>query len=340
MATTHIIGADISKATIDLALLPQGTHLTIPNNAEGFKKLKTWLKANKVATDRCRLILEHTGLYSFGFEQYLSNDGMAFSKVSGLELKRSMGLVRGKSDRIDAMRIARFGQQKGGDLAPYIPLTKNLSKLSYLATMRARLVRQRAAAITAVAETAPAMELSESDEAVKIQRRIIKAYDREIEKTEQLIADLIASDPELNHNYRLLGSIVGVGPVLATRMIIATRNFTCFADARKFACYSGVAPFEHSSGTSVKGRTRVSHIAAKEIKTLLSLAARSAVQHDPELKEYYQKKTAAGKQKMSVLNVVRNKLIYRIFAVIKRKSPFLKDINMYKEMKNLHEPQS
>src|SRR5207249_1700630 len=119
-------------------------------------------------------------------------------------------------------------------------------------------------------------------------------------------------------NYTLLQSIIGVGPVLALAVIIKTRNFTLFATARKFSCHCGCAPFAHTSGTSIRGKTKVSHLADKHLKTLLDLAAKTAIQHDKELKAYYQRRLEMGKSKMSTINIVRNKIIYRMFAVINR----------------------
>ena len=129
----------------------------------------------------------------------------------------------------------------------------------------------------------------------------------------------------LKQNFHLLQSIKGVGKILALTTIIKTLNFTRFANARKFACFCGTAPFPHDSGTTIKRKARVSHLADKQMKTLLDLSAKSAIQYDKELREYYLKRTEDGKSKMSTLNVVRNKILYRMFAVIKRQTPFLEN---------------
>jgi transposase len=129
-------------------------------------------------------------------------------------------------------------------------------------------------------------------------------------------------EKSIKNNYYLLQSIKGVGKTLAMTTIIKTANFTKFSNARKFACFCGTAPFENTSGTSIRGKTRVSHLADKRMKTLLDLGAKTAIQYDKELREYYLKRTTNGKSKMSTINVVRNKLLYRMFAVIKRQTPF------------------
>ena len=136
------------------------------------------------------------------------------------------------------------------------------------------------------------------------------------------IDSLINEQEPLKQNFHLLQSIKGVGKILALNAIIKTHNFTRFVNARKFACFCGTAPFPHESGTSIKRKSRVSHLADKQMKSLLDLSAKSAIQYDKELREYYLRRTANGKSKMSTINIVRNKILYRMFAVIKRQTPF------------------
>ena len=99
-----------------------------------------------------------------------------------------------------------------------------------------------------------------------------------------------------------------IGLIVASYMIVYTHNFTRFDTWRKFACFSGIAPFDHESGTSVKGKTKVSPIANKQLKTMLHLSAICAIHTDTELKEYYHRRLAEGKPKISVINIIRNKL--------------------------------
>ncbi len=91
--------------------------------------------------------------------------------------------------------------------------------------------------------------------------------------------------------------------------------------------YSGVAPFEYSSGSSIRGRTKVNHMADKKMKSLLQMCALSAIKHDPQLKVYYQKKEKEGKNKMLIFNNIRNKIIQRVFCVVNRKTPFVNTFN-------------
>ena len=114
---------------------------------------------------------------------------------------------------------------------------------------------------------------------------------------EAAIKELVKQDEVLENNYKLLVSIKGVGFVTAVYMLAYTDNFSKFINSRKFSCYAGIAPFEHSSGSSIRGRSRVSHYANKKAKSILNLAASSAIQHNKELKEYYQRRVSEGKAK-------------------------------------------
>ena len=161
----------------------------------------------------------------------------------------------------------------------------------------------------------------------------MKSFEKEIAKLQDEMNQVIEMNPSIKQNMQLLQSIKGVGKVVATAVIIKTKNFTRFPNARKFACFCGTAPFEYTSGTSIKGKTKVSHLADKNMKSLLNLSARAAIRHDKELREYYLRRTENGKSKMSALNIVRNKIIYRMFAVVKRQTPYVENLN--KLLKNL-----
>lgn len=324
MQKSNIIGADLSKKTIDLYCQTTNAYLDIANDLSGFKLMVKWLKQQHVQLNDVIIVMEHTGLYSNRLEDFLQANGIAFAKINALEIKQSIGVVRGKSDKIDAKRIAQYGSQKVGKLLLSKPIDEDLKRLKMLMSSKNLLVRQRAALRCSIKEYRN-IELSDNDLIIKSQLTIIAALDKQIQKIEDAMQALINGSLSLNNNYQLLLSIPGVGPVVAITAIIKTHNFSRFNDARKFACFSGTAPFPHQSGSSLRKKTRISQLADKQMKTLLDLAAKSAIQCDPEMKAYYQRRVEAGKSKRSTINVVRNKIIGRMFAVIKRQTPFLKD---------------
>ena len=152
----------------------------------------------------------------------------------------------------------------------------------------------------------------------QIYKSLVQHLTLQIKKLESQIKAVIESDEKIKVNYQLLISIKCVGPVLAANMIACTHNFTRFTNWQKFACYVGTAPFEHQSGTSVKGKTRVSSLSNRQMKRLIHMVAIGACTYNPELKVYYKRRVSEGKNKMSTLNIIRNKLIARMFAVVNR----------------------
>jgi transposase len=320
----HIIGADLSKKTIDLFSHSTNHHVCIENSQAGFKKLLHWLRQQQINTGEAMIVMEHTGLYSFCLETFLHQHQILFTKVNALAVKRSMGLVRGKSDKIDAKRLAVYGYEKRTQLVAEPPVSAELQRLQLLYSARERLVKQRVALLNALEEFIN-IGLAKRDPILLSQKRVIRNLEKEMLIIETEITRVIHQDESLRKNHSLLQSIKGVGKVLATATIIKTKNFTRFSNPRKFACFCGTAPFENSSGTSIRGRTKVSHLADKQMKTLLDLSAKAAIQFDKELKAYYQRRTTEGKPKMSTINIVRNKILYRMFAVIKRQTPFIED---------------
>lgn len=324
----QVVGADLSKKTIDLVIYPSKDHLCIENTKAGFKQMFLWLKQSIKIQSETVVVMEHTGLYSYCFEKYLFEKGIQFSKVNPVDIKLSIGITRGKSDKVDAARIARYGAEKAERLKFETQISKALEDLRMLNTSRDNLVRTRASLKTSVEEFRN-IGMSDRTPALRAQLKIIKSLDKEIKILNTQIQLTIQQESELRKTYDLLISITGVGPVVATNMIVKSGNFKRFANSRKFACYCGIAPFEHTSGTSIRGKTRVNHMADKSMKTLLDLAAKSAIRSDPEIRAFFEKRTALGKPKMSTINIVRFKIVGRMFAVVKRQTPYrnhLKDV--------------
>lgn len=322
MKVQHIIGADISKETIDFVRYHDKVHFKIKNDCTGFRQLLKWMQHLRSLPDQSLVVMEHTGFYSHRFENFLHQHHIAFSKVPALAIKQSLGLIRGKTDKLDATRIATYGYEKMATLSACVAVGKNLKCLQMLYATRSRLVKQRAALRCAIEEYMQ-MGLRKKDPVIAVQLSVIKTLDKQIKTVLSEMEALVREDLALQENFRLLVSIKGVGKVVAVAVLIKTQNFTRFDNPRKFACYCGIAPFEHSSGKSLRRKTRVSHLADKEMKCLLNISAQVAAIHDQELRRFYVKRTENGKSKMSTINIVRNKIVYRMFAVIKRRTPFV-----------------
>jgi len=195
-------------------------------------------------------------------------------------------------------------------------------ELQQLMGHRDKLVADHASYQCKLKEMISQMGEKVNEKLITSMKLVMEVLKQEIKETEKAIKELIGSDEPLQTNYELACSVTGIGFATAVHMLIATENFTRFSDVRKLICYCGVAPFEHSSGTSIRGKVRVSHLANKKIKSLLTMAAISAIQHDPELKAKYEQKLKEGKAKMCVINIIRAKLIERVFAVIKKQKAY------------------
>lgn len=322
------IGVDVSKETLDVAVNDSKEHHRISNGSEGFKQLMAWLKSLQIGVSDCWFVLEYTGGYEYRLIQFLQSKDIRFTCVPGLEIKKSLGMQRGKSDRLDAKRIAMYGSEKHLKLRPHKVCNASVTRLRQLLTQRSSFVKSRKAQEHRLKELCSMMDLNLGDELVRHYKQAVVFAERMILKTEACIKKLIESDTLMRQNFKLITSIPGIGNVNGWMTIAFTGNFERFSDARKYGAYSGVVPYDHQSGKSIKGKSRVSHMANKLIKAELSMAAKASVQHDPEMRAYYNRRIGLGKHHMSVMNEVRFKLILRMFAVVNKQELYVKNLKV------------
>lgn len=323
MKARTIIGVDVSKLTLDSAVLPADESKQVANARQGFKQWKQWMERNRQADNEVLVVMEHTGLYSHLFELFLQAEEISYCKKPAAEIKQSIGLTRGKNDRIDARRIAQYGWLRREELvAGQYPIALIVS-IKDLLSYRNKLVRDRSGYKVRLKEELETGRVKKTDFLYKEQQKDIAYLDAKIKMVEKEILKLIKSDKAVHRNFLLLQTIKGVGKITAAYIIAVTDNFVRFSDPRKFNCYAGLAPFDHQSGKSIRARSRISHLANKTIKCLLRLSAFVAIQYNEELKTYYQARVAEGKSKMSVLNIIGAKLVKIMFAVVKRQTPYI-----------------
>ena len=151
----------------------------------------------------------------------------------------------------------------------------------------------------------------------KAYKKILVECTAALQKIEKEIEKTIQEDKKLKEMCQIMRSVEGVGLITAVFLITTSNEFKNITDPRKMACYAGVAPFPHLSGTSIRGKTRVSYLANKPLKTILHMAALSATRGKGDLAKYYERKVAENKNKMLVLNAIRNKILHRIYACIR-----------------------
>jgi len=319
-----ILGVDVSKLTLDICWAEGNLYLKIDNCTKGFNTFRKWCKIHEIDLKETLIVMEYTGGYEYRFIQFCQSLSIPFCRVPGLEIKQSMGMVRGKSDQVDSFRISQYGQEKSKRLVPAKPLNDTILALRQLLSFRKRLVRENAGWISTVKERKHMYPLKKVDTITHTAMAKIKANNKYISQAEQEITEIIKSDDTWLLSYRIISSIKGIGKVNAWMTLAFTENFTSFTDPRKYAVYVGVIPFEHTSGTSVKGRKRVSHLAHKELKQELNQAAKTAMVHDPEIRAYADRKLK-DKSYSLVLNNIKFKLILRMFALIKRGESYVEN---------------
>lgn len=317
------IGIDFSKLKFDAAIYSVETKAIIStqvfeNDKVGYEAFLQWVKENTRCQKSGLLFCgEHTGYYSCNLSVYLYESGYDMWLVSGLEMKLTQGIKRNKTDRVDACKIAEYAFRYQDKTVLFQPVSKELDEIRELLSYRERLVETRKVLTTSAQEMRRVKDNASCDYIYRDTLEYIKSLNASVRECEKRIKALLKNDILLATNYKLMSSVVGIGLINAALILIATANFTLFDSPRKFGCYCGVVPFEHSSGTSVRGKKRVSKMANRELNTKLTLAAQNAVRFDPELKDYYLRKLREGKNNWLVLNNVKNKLIHRIFAVVR-----------------------
>lgn len=322
-----ILGVDVSKLTLDISYAERKLHVKVENETKGFRVFKKWCSENHIQLEETLVILEYTGGYEYRFIQFCESVSLAYCRISGLEIKRSMGMSRGKNDKVDSFRISQYGQERIKRLSPSKPLDKNILSLKQLLSFRKRLVRENSGLIATIKERQHMFQVNEKDAILSIAKQKVKTNEKFIKEIEDDITELIKANAFIYRNFQILTSIKGIGPINAWMTIAYTENFVSFNDARKYAVYVGVIPFDNSSGSSLKGKKRVSQFANKEIKQELNQAAKAAIVHDPELKEYAERKLK-NKCYPLVLNNVKFKLILRMFSLVSRAEKFVENYRM------------
>lgn len=324
----NFIGIDISKDVLDVSFIGPETKvgfqdLKVKNDISGFEKVTSWLtKLGKPLND-CLFCMEHTGTYGLLFFAWLAQKEIDFCVEPGLQIKRSLGITRGKNDKVDARRIADYARTHREKLKTFELPTNLILQLKQLLTYREQCVKMRTSLKNSLKHH---LQYQQVSGLTSISERIsmqIHEQDQIVADIEKQILEVIESDAQAKKNLELARSVKGIGLIIAAFMLVSTNNFSSFENGRKYACFAGIAPFENVSGSSIRGKTRVSHLGNRTIKTLLSNGANSAAKWDPQLRKYYQRKQQEGKDHKLIMNAIANKLIHRVFAVVNRQSPYV-----------------
>ena len=324
MKFKNIIGIDTGKSSIDFSFLENGEKKKIGIVENSVKKLELFFMDLKIDVKETLFCMEHTGIYNFHLLSVLQNHRANIWLENPIQIKRSMGMTRGKNDKIDAFRISKYAYLHQERAKLWQPTRLVIQNLKLLMSQRSRLNKAKKLIEIPVVES---KEFIAKDQ-YKLLKQNCKSTLTGIKKDLALVTaqikKIIESDDTLKELFKYVASVPNVGLITATAIIVSTNEFQKIDTARKFACHAGVAPFEYTSGSSVRGKTRISHLADKELKTVLHLATLSAISRPGELRDYFVRKVKEGKNKMLVINAIRNKLIHRVFACVRDQRKYFK----------------
>lgn len=308
---SKIYGVDISKEVFDVYSLDTG-HLQFTNDIAGFNSFI------KIVSKDSLLIMEATGYYHYRLAQYLYNKGFAVSVVNPLSVKRfiQMKLAKVKTDKSDAKAIYEYG------FINEVPLYNALNDLQSECLQLFRLLdnylKQRTATKNKLhGEKALGIP---SKFVYRSLTRNLKHLNKEIELLEGRLLQLVKQEQQ--HQLTLLKSIPGMGMKTALFLIVVTDGFKKFESAKQLCSYVGITPTIRESGSSVRGRSRISKVGNRKLRNLLFLCAFSACKHNKACKALYDRIVAKGKSKKLALIAVSNKLLKQAFAIAKSGLPY------------------
>ena len=328
-----MMGVDMSKDWFNYAIMDQqfnaikeGKVTNRPDEILAF--LSDLLKEGAVGRmEDLYLCLEHTGKYvQHLVRAWMSKNGR-LSLVAASCVSEQMRGKQGwseKDDSLDALRLAEYGIRFSDKLKPWQLSDQSLEKLRVLQRQRSRLIK----AINLL--KVPSKESEEFDSMniyeliTQHQTDSLVALKKDLSTIEATLQKIIREDEHLNQLFKWMKSVSGVGPVTAREVLITTQGFTKFTpdQAKSYARYIGIVPLKHQSGSSVRKKNKTKKM-NHEIKSILSMGATSLLARNNELSQYYRRKISEGKHHNVVLNALRNKIILRIFAVVRNQGMYV-----------------
>ena len=306
----------MAKAKVDVALkLAGGKWKTkvVANNAAGFDELRAWLAKHGVVN--AHVCMEATGVYWERLAEDLTDHGFAVSVVNPARIKSFAAAqgVRTKTDAVDAKVIADFCASAAPFL--WVPAAKSVRRLRALVGRRDALVELRTQELNRL-ETAATDVVRHSIE------QVISMLDQQIRDIERQIKKDVDNDPTLRSQRELLSSIPGVGDSTAAMFLAHYGGELRFAKARQAVAFAGLDTRKHESGSSVRGKPRLSKQGHSGIRRALYMPAMTAMSRTPWGKAFRDRLLAAGKPKKLILGALMRKIVAIAYGVLKSGQPF------------------
>ena len=307
----EIFGVDISKDVFDVHGNISG-HNQYKNDASGFKKFLKELPAD------CLVAMEATGYYHYRLAQFLFKHGVEVSVINPLSIKRfiQMKLAKVKTDKSDSKAICDYALLN--EVPIYNALTDVQSECLQLFRLMDTYLKHR----TATKNKIHGEEVLgiPSKSVYRSLKRNKKHLDKEINGIDQQLLSLVKEDQQ--QQLSLLKSIPGIGTKTALFLIVITDGFSKFENASQLCSYAGITPTIRESGSSVRGRSRISKIGNRKLRNLLFLCSFNACKHNKACRAIYERIINKGKSKKLALIAVTNKLLKQCFAIAKSGRPY------------------
>jgi len=311
----QIYGIDLSKEKFDVCFFEKDSmkNKIVSNKLNAITKFLEGLPRESI------IVAEYTGTYG-NLLLFLCNSlNVPIALVPGYEIKHSLGMLKGKSDKLDAQRIREYGMRFSDKLKFVTYECEQLIELKELLRLRNQLVKERKMLITYNSETDK--KPYNSIIASQITQRMFEEFGKSIDCLENQIFSIISSTKCLKDNFQLITSIKSIGKITACELIIKTDNFKKISTAKQAASYAAICPFPNSSGKMV-AKKRINNMGDKTLKTLLFLCALNAIRYNKEYKLYYERKKMEGKPFYLIMNNVSNKLLRTIYSILKAQKEY------------------
>lgn len=334
-----ILGVDMSKEWFNFCLMNRKLEIILEGQvanttqaiAQFINQLSEHPKVDNLQA--IVMIVEHTGIYVKHLVRAWVSKGLCLSLVPATKVSDQLGGALGweeKTDPLDARRLAEYGHRFGDKLKRYQRPNQTLEKLQQFQRQRERLLSALNMLQVPLKESQAFDTLEISQALAASQQASVEALKADLEALQNNIDELIRKDEYLANLFDLILSVEGVGPVTAREILITTGAFTTFTpyQAKPFTRYTGIVPLKKQSGKAAIKRARIGKRANKKLKSLLTMGALSLINTDDELGIYYHRKKQEGKHHMSIINAMRNKLILRVFAVVRNQVKYQKNLNL------------
>ena len=324
----YFIGIDVSKKKLDVCVLKNKEVLLkkcIANTAKELNALTKVLIKMDITLSNALICCEHTGIYTSKVLSWGIQKGYNLWLEKAIQIKKSIGLQRGKNDMIDAYRIAMYAFRFQDVAVIYQQSSGQLMRLKDLMANRIRILKAKKQLEVPLKERATILSKKEYQQILKNNKDALQGIKKSLKQIEKNILDVIKENAELSKKVEYATSVDGVGLITAAFLIAATNEFKHVKSSKELACYIGLSPFENKSGSSIRGRSRISHHANKTLKALVHMCAISSIKYSEEMRTYYERKVNDGKHKMAVINAVRNKIIKRVYACVTQERKYEKN---------------